>query len=197
MGTKMKALTLEKRDNRLKLNYHDYALFPESGSKQHEIIDGEHYMTPSPTTKHQRVSRNMVWIIESFLRENRYGEILSAPFDVILSDNDIVVPDIVYVSQKNIHLLTEENIKGIPDLIIEILSPSHRKRDRILKRDLYEKYGVREYWLIDPDKEQVEIYTFSCDRFLPPTVYNRDQVIKTEIIPGLEIDVKGIFSFNV
>jgi len=192
----MKAITLEKRDKRLKLNYRDYALFPEGGSKRHEIIDGEHYMTPSPTTKHQRISRNMVWIIESFLRENRCGEILSAPFDVILSDNDIVVPDLVYVSRKNIHMLTEENIKGIPDLIIEILSPSHRKRDRILKRDLYEKYGVKEYWLIDPDKEQVEVYTFSGNRFLPPAVYNRDQVIKTGIIPGLEVDIKAIFSFN-
>ncbi|MGA1823314.1 MAG: Uma2 family endonuclease [bacterium] len=191
----MRATILKKDTSRLKLSYRDYVLFPYSGSKQHEIIDGEHYMTPSPSTKHQRISRNLEWIIEFFIKKNKCGEIFDAPCDVLLSDTNVIVPDLVYISKENEDIITKDNIKGIPDLIIEILSPSNRVHDTVLKKDLYEHFSVKEYWIVDPDRETVEVYMLSSSkRYIDPKIYNNNQTLKTKIIPGLEINLKEVFS---
>jgi len=189
----MRSASLSKEENRPKLSYRDYALFPDNG-KRHEIIDGEHFMTPSPSTKHQRISRNLEWIIESFLKKEKRGELFDAPCDVVLSDHDIVVPDLVYISRENKDIITQDNIQGSPDLIIEILSPSNRNYDQVLKKDLYEAHGVREYWIIDPDQETVEVYKLSGNRFSDPVIYQNDDLLLTEIIPGLEICLPEVFS---
>lgn len=190
----METAVLKKGDKRLKLSYRDYVLFPDCGSKLHEIIDGEHYITPSPRIRHQEISRNLEWIIESYLKKNRVGVILDAPCDVLLSNTDIVVPDLIYISNENKNIITRANIQGAPDLIIEILSPSNRIYDLELKRDLYEKYGVKEYWIIDPDEEMVEVYSLSGHRYPASLVYKKDQIIKAGIIPGLELALKEVFS---
>ncbi|MEW6378176.1 MAG: Uma2 family endonuclease [bacterium] len=189
----MKSLSLKNRENRPKLSYRDYVLFPDNG-KRHEIIDGDHFMSPSPSTRHQRISRNLAIIIASFLREQELGELFYAPCDVILSDHDIVVPDLIYVSNQNKGIITEDNIQGPPDLIVEILSPSTRSYDQVLKKDLYEAFGVKEYWIIDPDKETVEIYRLSAGRFPGSEIHSRSQVLKAGIIPGLEIPLDKVFS---
>jgi len=191
----MKSIALKKEANRPKLRYQDYVLFPDDG-KRHEIIDGDHFMSPSPSIKHQRVSRNLEWIIESFLRKEKIGEIFNAPCDVILSDCDIVVPDLVYVSKEHKSIITEANIQGVPDLIVEILSPSCRNYDRVLKKDLYEAFGVKEYWIIDLDEDAVEVYRLSLSsrKFLAPEVYTRTQVLKTGVIPGIEIHLDEVFA---
>jgi Uma2 family endonuclease len=195
----MKSIALKKEANRPKLRYRDYVLFPDNG-KRHEIIDGDHFMSPSPSIKHQRVSRNLESIIDFFLKKEkmgeRMGEIFDAPCDVILSDYDIVVPDLVYVSKERKSIITEANIQGGPDLIVEILSPSYRNYDRVLKKDLYEAFGVKEYWIIDLDEDAVEVYRLSLSsrKFLAPEVYTRSQVLKTEVIPGIEIHLDGVFA---
>jgi len=195
----MKSMALKKEANRPKLRYRDYVLFPDNG-KRHEIIDGDHFMSPSPSTKHQRVSRNLEWIIESFLRKEkmgeRMGEIFNAPCDVVLSDSDIVVPDLVYISKEHKDIITEANIQGSPDLIVEILSPSNKSYDRVLKKDLYEAFGVKEYWIIDLDEDAVEVYRLSLPsgKFLAPEVYARSQVLKTGVIPGIEIHLDEVFT---
>ena len=137
--------------------YEDFLLFPDDG-KRHEIIDGEHYMSPSPLTKHQRISMNLSVAFSIFLKKNKIGEVFHAPYDVIFSDTNIVEPDILFVSAERAMIVTEKNIQGAPDLVIEILSPSTRKTDEITKRKLYEHYGVGEYWVVDPELETVKIY---------------------------------------
>ena len=97
-------------------------------------------------------------MIQSYLDVHPTGELFSAPFDVVLSFTDIVVPDLIYLSKARAHLLTAKNLQGAPDLVVEILSPSTRPRDERLKRDLYERMGVEEYWLVDPEQESVTIY---------------------------------------
>ena len=120
----------------VKLTYDDFLLFPDDGMR-HELIDGEHYVTPSPNTKHQRVSGNLYWLIRQYLEAHPIGEMFFAPFDVVLSRFDVVEPDLLYISRERAaQVLTSKNTQGAPDLVIEIASPGTRKRDETVKRRL-------------------------------------------------------------
>ena len=118
-----------------KLTYADYVLFPDDGLR-HEIIGGEHVVTPSPVTRHQRILLNLAYLVRDYLETHPIGEILPGPVDVLLSDTDILVPDLVYVAHDRSHVITLKNLQGAPDLVVEIHSPSTKSRDRRLKRDL-------------------------------------------------------------
>src|SRR5439155_12410008 len=106
--------------------------------KRHEIIDGEHYVTPSPSTKHQRIVTRLAAAVVHFLDEQPLGEVFVAPFDTVLSELDVVEPDLLYISRAHARVLTEEHVRGAPDLVVEIVSPSTRKTDEVTKRKLYE-----------------------------------------------------------
>jgi Uma2 family endonuclease len=177
---------VEPRHSAAKLTYADYELFPDDGLR-HEIIDGEHYVTASPITRHQRISLSLLHLIQSYLDTHPIGELFSAPFDVVLSFTDVVVPDLIYLSKARAHLLTAKNLQGAPDLVVEILSPSTRPRDERLKRDLYERVGVTEYWLVDPDGDFVTIYRRGAAEFLPPLRFEKDAVVTTLLLPGFEL----------
>ncbi len=132
------------------LTYREYCFFPDDGQR-HEIVEGEHYVTPVPTTTHQRVSGNLFVALHSQLRERGIAEVFSAPTDVILSDTTVVQPDLVVVRMSRSGAISERGIEGPPDLVIEILSPNTSGRDEFLKKAAYAKAGVPEYWLVDPD----------------------------------------------
>ena len=119
-------------ESSVKFTYEDFLNFPADG-KRHEIIDGEHYVTPSPITKHQRVSRKLTVALAGYLERHPIGEIFAAPFDVIFSDLDVVEPDLVYISRERRNILTQAHVRGAPDLVVEILSPGTRKVDEITK----------------------------------------------------------------
>ena len=184
---------MERGHSSTKLTYADYVLFPDDGLR-HEIIEGEHYVTPSPATQHQRISRELLHLIMSYLDTHPIGEVFCAPFDVLLSDTDIVVPDLVYVSRRRARLVTEKNLQGASDLVIEILSPSTRPRDERLKRDLYERAGVDEYWLVDPERDVVEVYRRGAGGFQPPLRYARPDVVTTPLLPGLHLPLDKILA---
>jgi Uma2 family endonuclease len=160
---------------------------------RHEIIDGEHYVTPSPATRHQRIAGNLYYFIRGYLEDHPIGEVLMAPFDVLLSNFDIVVPDIVYVSRQRAHLITSKNLQGAADLVIEILSPATRRRDHRLKRELYERVGVEEYWLVNPERDAIDVFRRVDGTFQKPVPYTRDQILTSELLPGLELPVNRIF----
>jgi Uma2 family endonuclease len=175
-----------------KLTYADYVLFPDDGLR-HEIIGGEHFVTPSPVTRHQRISLNLLYLIQSYLEKHTTGELFGAPLDVLLSKFDVVVPDIVYISRERSHFLTTKNLQGPPDLAIEILSPSTKSRDRRLKRDLYERAGVREYWMVDPDRDIVTVYRRTGDEaFQEPLEYGRGQSLSSPLFPGLQLSIDRV-----
>jgi len=182
---------LEPERSSTKLTFADYLLFPEDGLR-HEIIDGEHYVTPSPATRHQRISGNLYYLIRSHLERYPIGEVFIAPFDVLLSNFDIVVPDLVYVSRERAHLITSKNLQGAADLVIEILSPSTRRRDERLKRDLYERVGVEEYWLVDPAHDSIDVYRRTTGAFSKAVRYAPGQVFSTPLLPDLELTVNSI-----
>lgn len=141
----------------VKFTYEDFLNFPADG-KRHEIIDGEHFVTPSPNTKHQRVATRLTVALGRHLDLHPLGEIFVAPFDVVLSDLDVVEPDLIYVSRERAGVLTEKHVRGAPDLAVEILSPGTRKTDEVTKRKLYERFDVNEYWVVDPELDAIKIY---------------------------------------
>jgi Uma2 family endonuclease len=139
---------------RRKLTYEDYVLFPEDGQR-HEILEGEHYVMPAPSLEHQDVVMALSVKLGLFVRERRLGRVYPAPTDVLFSRHDIAQPDLLFVSNERADILTKANVQGAPDLVIEILSDSSRRRDETLKREIYERAGVLEYWLIDPQHRSV------------------------------------------
>jgi Uma2 family endonuclease len=183
---------VERPHSSTRLTYADYVLFPDDGLR-HEIIDGEHYVTPSPVTRHQRISRELLHVIHGYLETDPIGEVFGAPFDVVLSDTNVLVPDLVYVSDQRAKLLTEKNLQGPPDLVIEILSPGTRSRDEQLKRDVYERAGVEEYWLIDPERNAVRVYRRGAAGFLPAVQHARPDTLTTSLLPGFKIPLEKIF----
>jgi Uma2 family endonuclease len=140
-----------------RLNYEDYCLLPNNG-KRYEIIDGELFVTPSPLWRHQNVLTNLLYYLVDFVKKHDLGKVYPAPFDVVFSQYDVVEPDILYVSKARASVTTEKNIQGAPDLVVEILSESTAKIDRTTKLKLYARYGVAEYWVVDPATCSAEIY---------------------------------------
>ncbi len=136
-----------------KLRYEHYVCYPDDGMR-HEIIDGVHFMNPAPSTYHQDLSRRIQFQLYEAIEQTGQGKVYDAPVDVHLSEHDIVQPDLVVVLTGN-RIITPTKIKGTPDLVIEILSPSTRENDLTLKRQRYEQAGVPEYWAVDPEEHAV------------------------------------------
>lgn len=173
-----------------KMTYADYVKIPADG-KRHEIIEGGWYMTPAPNVPHQRVSQNLGSILHDHAKRNRLGDVFSAPIDVVLSDEDIVQPDLVFVSISRAAAVKHENIQGAPDLVVEILSPSTAPIDRGEKRQLYERAGIREYWIVDPASQNVEVHEFASPRRI--RIYTGGQSFDSALLPGLTIRLADLF----
>jgi Uma2 family endonuclease len=179
----------------VKLTYDDFLLFPDDG-KRHELIDGEHYVTASPNTKHQRVVGNLHWMIRSHLEAHPIGEVFIAPYDVVFSNFDIVEPDLIYLSRERAaQVLTPLHAKGVPELVVEIGSPATRKRDETIKRRLYERAGVTEYCVVDPDLDVIRVYCRSGDRYDRPIELSSEagDILRSPLLPGLELTLSAVF----
>jgi len=181
---------------RVKLTYEDFLQFPDDG-RRHELIDGEHYVTPSPNTRHQRISGRLHLLIGNWLQEHPVGQLFYAPFDVVFSNIDVVEPDLLYMSnERAAEVLTEKHVRGVPELVIEIASPGTRRRDETLKRRLYERSGVTEYWVVDPDVDVVRAYRLSGEGFGRPVELSAEagDALTTALLPGLEIPLARVFA---
>jgi Uma2 family endonuclease len=178
-----------------RLTYEDYVLFRDDGLR-HEIIEGEHFVTPAPSIKHQQILLMLSYLLQGHLEANPIGRILFAPVDVLLSEFNVFVPDLIYLSNERLRFLTEQNLQGVPDLAVEILSPSTRSRDLRLKRDVYERVGVAEYWTIDPKDESVTVlrHAVGSTRFDETRRVARPDVLTTPLLPGLRLDLDKLFS---
>lgn len=183
-----------------RLTYDDFVRFPDDG-KRHEIIDGEHYVTPSPNVRHQVLVRRLVFDFERYFRERpRTGQVFSAPLDVLLSPYDIVEPDLLVVTGDQTDILTEKNVQGPPALVIEVLSKSTRKRDAQTKRRLFERTGVREYWLVDPELDAVQVFRPTPEGRLARVAELTAEdggVVATPLLPGCQIDLRELFRAHI
>jgi Uma2 family endonuclease len=179
----------------VKLTYDDFVLFPDDGLR-HELIDGEHYVTPSPNTKHQRVSLNLTLELGNWIRQHPIGRLYYAPLDVVFTQFDVVEPDLLYMSNaRAAEIETTANIRGVPELVVEIGSPGTRRRDETTKRTLYERTGVSEYWVVDPELEVIRVYRRDGERFARPHELSAEagDVLTTPLLPGLELRLDDIF----
>lgn len=177
-----------------KLTYEDYLHIPEDG-RRHEIIDGEHYVNPAPNTKHQRILIKLATSLYLFVSERKAGEVFVAPYDTLLSSTNVVQPDIVFVSSARSHLINRANLKGAPDLAVEILS-ENRRYDEIIKKKLYEDFGVLEYWIADPELDSVKIYRRTGEAFTPAEIISTETggAITTPLLPGFTLPIEDVFA---
>jgi Uma2 family endonuclease len=150
---------------------------------------------PAPSFDHQGISSNLHVPLTLFVREHRLGFVRYAPLDVILSPHDVVQPDLLFISNERAQIVTKTNVQGAPDLVIEILSQSTYKKDETLKRDLYERSGVREYWIVDAQRQAVKVFRRSGVRFLAPQKLSAavGDVLTTPLLPGWALPVEEIF----
>jgi Uma2 family endonuclease len=178
-----------------KLTYDDYVLIPEDGQR-HEIIDGEHYVSPAPTMSHQRVLSRLARRLGVFVEEKGLGEVFFAPCDILFSRYDVVQPDLLYISNERAGIVTEKNVQGSPDLIVEVLSPRTRDRDEGIKLDLYERSGVLEYWILDPVLKKAQIYRRTGDRLQIVANLSSEAgaTLSTPLLPGFVLKITEIFA---
>jgi len=177
-----------------KFTYEDYTLFPDDGNR-HELIDGNHYVTPAPRTKHQKISGTLHISLGSDVQKTKCGQLLAAPTDVVLSDFDVIQPDLLYISSGRTTIITEENIQGAPDLVVEILSDGSRKTDEIIQRKLYERYKIPECWIIDPELETVKIYRLSDQGYVRSAELSLESnsTLTTPLLPNWELSLQQLF----
>ena len=177
----------------IKFSYRDYKSLPESDTKRYELIEGELIVVPSPSTYHQRIAGNLEYILREFVRRYNLGYIYDAPCDVVLSEENVLQPDILFITRERSEIITEENIQGPPDLVIEILSPSTAERDRTHKRTLYARHGVREYWIVDPDERTIKIMILKEKGLDVVSLYQGEARVESPLLSGLVIDLNQIF----
>jgi len=132
-----------------------------------ELINGSIYMSPAPSTEHQRIIRELAFILSSFVKQKKIGEIFFAPYDIYLDEHsNAVQPDIIFIGTRNKDIIKKQNVQGVPDMLIEILSLGNSNHDLILKKELYQKFGVQEYWIINPETRETSGFTLKDGKYI-------------------------------
>jgi Uma2 family endonuclease len=153
-------------------------------------------VTPSPNTKHQQIVGDLYFLIRHYLETRPIGRVFLSPLDVVFTAFDVVEPDLLYMSHgRAADILTPQNVQGTPELVVEVGSKGTRKRDETIKRRLYERSGVTEYWFVDPELDVVRVYRREGERFSRPTELSSEagDALTTALFPGLELPLASIF----
>src|SRR5881396_1563775 len=172
------------------LTYQDLQAFPEDNLRR-ELIDGELIVTAAPATRHQRVVVKLVYRLSAYC-EVHGGEVLTAPYDVYFSDTNVVEPDVIYARPENRDRFEKKFFRSAPDVVIEVSSPSTRRLELVRKRELYERFGVPEYWFVDLDADRVEVYRLERNGFGRPTFLGRGETLETPQAPGFALTVQDL-----
>ena len=173
-----------------KLTYADYAKTPED--ERWELIAGELIMSPSPKRAHQRNQIKLGSRMSFFVEEKDLGEVYS-DFDVVLSNTDTVRPDLIFIAKDRLHIVTEDNVQGAPDLVVEIRSPSTARYDWTTKRELYARHGVKEYWLVDPEAATVAVLLLDGGELKVAGVYGEKDTLASAVISGFSVALADVF----
>ena len=175
----------------IKFTYDDYLNTPED--KRYELLDGDLVALPTPKEFHQRVSIQLGTKLVQFAVENRLGRVYHAPFDVVLSDMDVVQPDLIFVSNERTDIITSANIQDAPDLVVEILSPSTAARDKTFKRSLYARHGITEYWMVDLTEKTITILRLGERGFEVVDTYSEGAILASPTLQGFTLSLDDIF----
>ncbi len=174
-----------------KWSYEDYAFLP--AELRCEIIDQSLFMAPAPSFTHQNSSLNLTVLMRTFCKKTKIGTITIAPMDVVLSRENVVQPDILFVAKENFEIITEKAIKGIPDCVVEIISPGYMRYDRVKKMELYERFQIPEYWIVDPANQTVEIFTIVKKKYQLFSTAEVKGKVESKILKGFTANLKDIF----
>ena len=178
-----------------RLTYQDFLKFPDDGQR-HELIDGEHYVTPSPNTEHQRLVVRLTIELGKYLDRHPVGQVFCAPFDCVFSDFDVVEPDVLVILDDQEDILTKQHVRGAPAIVVEILSQSTSGRDLGIKRDLYAQGGVREYWIIDPARKRLQVLARSAGGELTADnarATSDERILTTPLLPVFALNIDELF----
>lgn len=178
---------------KIRLTYDEYVDLPDDG-KRYEIIDGELFVTPAPVTRHQKISRQLQYILMAALEKEGKGEVYNAPVDVVLSRENVVQPDLLFVRVERRKIIGERYIEAAPDLMVEILSPGTRRRDVLTKSALYARFGVPSYWVVDPDLDRIEFYRLENGTYRLDCTVSSPEVAEPPEFPGLRIPLAEVFA---
>ena len=175
----------------IKYTYADY--LETSDDERYELLHGELIMAAAPLIAHQYILIKLAAKVETFVDECNSGTVYCAPFDVVLSDTNVVQPDLLFVSNERAHIITPENIQGAPDLVVEILSPATAERDRSVKFELYAQHGVQEYWIVDPDARTITVFLLDEGEFEEVDTYSEGETLTSPILEGFTFTLEGKF----
>jgi Uma2 family endonuclease len=177
-----------------RLTYEDYLELPDDG-KQYELIEGELILNPAPIPRHQWIALNIAGELRNYHRQQGGGRALVAPIDVVLAEDVVLQPDVIFIRTERLSIVGEKNIQGAPNIVVEVLSDSTRRRDEIVKRKLYERFGVDEYWIVDPTIESVKIYRRNSELFVRALEISTETggTITSPLLPGFALDVNVVF----
>jgi Uma2 family endonuclease len=176
-----------------RFTYEDYKLLPED--KRYEIIEGELLVTPAPNTRHQKILFRLGLKVGNWAEEHGAGTVLHAPTDVILSSENVIQPDLLFVCKAREGIVDPNGgINGAPDLVVEALSQSTASRDQVVKRKLYSKYGVREYWIVDPSAQSIEVLSFVDSGLETWQVFTIGSTLVSPLLRGLQLSTAEVFA---
>ena len=178
-----------------RMTYEEFMALPEEEGKHYELIEGELVVNPAPNLRHQAIIGNFYLAFRLYFQQRPVGKVFVAAVDVVLSIENVLEPDVIVVLADRTSRLQEKNVQGAPSIAIEVLSPGSRRRDEVTKLRLYERFGVDEYWIANPDTETVRLYRRTDDAFAPPIEIGTRAggAITTPLLPGFALDVNDAF----
>jgi len=182
-------MSIESTSKR-KLRYEDYERIADDGMR-HEIIDGKHHMNPAPNPHHQYLSRRIQFQLYTQIELTGLGQVINAPIDVQLSDHDIVQPDLVIVLSERLSIITATRILGAPNLVVEIVSDSTSKNDRTLKKALYCRSKVPEYWIVDPNQRVIQQFVLGDSEY--ELVGQHSDQVQLHILPDVSVNLSEVW----
>lgn len=170
--------------------YDDLASFPNDRLRR-EIIDGKLFVTAAPSTRHQRAVLRIGAALLAYA-DRHGGEAYIAPTDVFFADESVVEPDVLFVGEGDRQKVEAKLVRGAPEVVVEVSSPTTRRVDLVKKLDLYQRFGVPEYWYVDLQADRIEVYRMEANGFAAPRMLRRGETLTSELLPGLELAVDDI-----
>ena len=175
-----------------KMSYEQLCLLPED-RQRHELFDGEHVMTPSPSHRHQAIVVRLTTALDNYVQANALGRVYVSPLDMPFEPHTVLQPDVLFIRKDRLGILGDEIVEGAPDLVVAVLSPSTFYNDLRRKMAVYSRFGVREYWIADPEKQTIELYPPTGNQLQLRHSYSAEETLESPLLPGLRLPVRPVF----
>jgi Uma2 family endonuclease len=174
------------------LTYEDYRLLPEDG-KRYELMEGELFVSPAPSTRHQTVSRHLLFALMEALEKPGLAQVFNAPTDLLLSPTTVVQPDLIVIGTGRASIITARAVEGVPEIVVEILSPTSLDRDQHIKRRIYQQFAIAEYWVVDPEHGMMVVHRLDEGTYGIRARYDRASILECPEFPALRVPLLQIF----